>query len=71
VLVEGHTLGRRGASSKGRARLEEGSHLLGRGALYGKWRVHCKGGRITLVRFCLSRGTLELSVHHIFGGRIS
>jgi hypothetical protein len=71
VLVEERTLGRRGTSSKGRAHLEEGSHLLGRGALYGRWRVHCKGGHITLVSFFLSRGALELSAHHIFGGRLS
>jgi hypothetical protein len=73
VLVEGRILStlRRGASSKGGAHLEEGSHLLRRGALYGRWRAHGKGGHTTFVSFCLSRGALELSAHHIFGGSLS
>jgi hypothetical protein len=69
VLVEGHILGRRGATSKGRVILEEVSFLLRRGALYGRWRVHGKGGRTLLLSFFLRRCALELSVHHHFGGR--
>jgi hypothetical protein len=60
VLVEGRILRRRGTSSKGRAHLEEGSFLLRRGAFYGRWRAHGKGGCYPLVSFCLSRAALEL-----------
>jgi hypothetical protein len=54
VLVEGRILRRRGASSKGRAHLEEGSFLLMRGVFYGRWRAHGKGGYYPFVSFCLS-----------------
>jgi hypothetical protein len=67
VLVEGRILGRRGASSRGEAFLEEVPYLLRRGALYVRWRAHDKRGRTLLLSFFLRRGALELSAHHIFG----
>jgi hypothetical protein len=56
VLVEAHILRRRGASSKWRALLVDGSILLRRGVLDSRWRAHSKGGYILVLSYCLSRG---------------